>query len=505
MPDNIVTRSIKLDPGQAAVAIHEKQALEAQLSWYLLQEFNTRLLSRRKRVLGLSVPAPSPMLEVLRVSAAAALGELIGVAERALSALNAPPPNPLPAPAVGLGRSLEHNAFRPLLRSNGLVFHRRNPDSPLEPPSDLSESPRDPSSPTRKDSWQRAFENLTTLRAKAETFLIEDVLDLAQVYCQAIELRESGDAEQQVLQSYRSAGWDELWGPPARARARRLVDQRRAHLQSRDASEVTLEHILSWLSGGSLMLRLKDGVLREREENFPVDPLHRVDQALGLVPSSDFAGETSNILYFLHRFEANEGRFRDLNFLLPLAAIAAGSHHSILETVLPVTLTDRHGGAVSHVPVIDYHVGYYDTLLPFNALPHATAVGHPIRSIADLLDRATEKTGAHDRTFETAATNLKSRFQAWDRLGHNHHLLVFYNQSERNQDFAPKVPSIGGAYLLSPQDERVGGPWYQFCQATKLVAFFKANPLGLHLYPTQQEIERLMFHITGEPGPVGEH
>lgn len=83
--------------------------------------------------------------------------------------------------------------------------------------------------------------------------------------------------------------------------------------------------------------------------------VHRIDQVFGLVPAADISGTTTDNIYFMERFKNNTAAANDpIYHLLPLATIVSGAHHSLIEVALSLSLNG----------IIDYHIGFYSTLLP---------------------------------------------------------------------------------------------------------------------------------------------
>jgi hypothetical protein len=79
----------------------------------------------------------------------------------------------------------------------------------------------------------------------------------------------------------------------------------------------------------------------------------RVDNVFGLAPVADISGTTTDTIYFTEKFSGPSGG-DNIFYLLPLATIVAGGHHSLLEVALPLTMNK----------IIDYHIGFYRSLFP---------------------------------------------------------------------------------------------------------------------------------------------
>jgi hypothetical protein len=96
----------------------------------------------------------------------------------------------------------------------------------------------------------------------------------------------------------------------------------------------------------------------------------RLDRIFGLVEAADISGTTADTIYFLNRFLSDP-----VFYLLPLATIVAGGHHSLVEVALPLSLNG----------FIDYHIGYYQSLLP---LRPTNTVGRGFQAIRAALAAA---------------------------------------------------------------------------------------------------------------------
>jgi hypothetical protein len=107
--------------------------------------------------------------------------------------------------------------------------------------------------------------------------------------------------------------------------------------------------------------------------------VNRIDHVFGLVPLADISGTTTDSIYFTERFSAPTGG-DPVFYLLPLATIVAGGHHSILEVALSLTINN----------VIDYRIGFYSTLFPTRGggVPGAGAIRNALaRAEASQMNR----------------------------------------------------------------------------------------------------------------------
>ena len=92
-------------------------------------------------------------------------------------------------------------------------------------------------------------------------------------------------------------------------------------------------------------------IFKMREESTVL----KIDRMFGLLEGADISGTTADTMFFINRF--GDVGLDPIYHLLPVATIVAGGHHSVLEVSLPLTL-NRY---------IDYTIGLYSTLMPFNS------------------------------------------------------------------------------------------------------------------------------------------
>lgn len=126
--------------------------------------------------------------------------------------------------------------------------------------------------------------------------------------------------------------------------------------------------------------------------------INKIGRVYGLVQGADISGTTSDSIYFMNRFG---GAGLDPIFqVLPLATIVAGAHHSMLEVAL----------SLSQAGVVDYHIGFYKSLLPAGATAGAAEIG--------------------------------AALAAAEHSPMNPHLLVYYNQ----------IGLVGGCFRFEGRD-----------------------------------------------------
>lgn len=118
-------------------------------------------------------------------------------------------------------------------------------------------------------------------------------------------------------------------------------------LQYEKSSRGAVQNFLVSMQGGQSGFALKD-----------TSSLGRIDRAFGLVPAADISGTTADTMFFFSKFPGIDPLYQ----VLPMATIVAGAHHSLIEVALPL----------SQGKVIDYEIGLYSTLLPTKAKHSAT-------------------------------------------------------------------------------------------------------------------------------------
>ena len=90
----------------------------------------------------------------------------------------------------------------------------------------------------------------------------------------------------------------------------------------------------------------------------------KIDKIFGLLAGADISGTTADTVFALEALSQIKNlHLSPIMYMLPLATIVYNAHHTLLEVALPLTLN----GA------IDYHVGFYSTLLPPGSEQHSSA------------------------------------------------------------------------------------------------------------------------------------
>ncbi len=117
----------------------------------------------------------------------------------------------------------------------------------------------------------------------------------------------------------------------------------------------------------------------------------KIEQLFGLPAGADISGTTADSIYFVKRFCPIAGyQYDDLYQLVALASLVRARHHGLVEVALTLSANK----------IIEYHVGYYDTLRPL----HST---HPNRSKVDAV------------------------FNKWNDHNWNNRILVYFDRTAR--------------------------------------------------------------------------
>lgn len=83
------------------------------------------------------------------------------------------------------------------------------------------------------------------------------------------------------------------------------------------------------------------------------DPLQKMNKVFGLMPGATISGTTSDNISYMKLYQ-RVTEFHPIMYLLPLATIVSGGHHSFLEVAYVLSLNN----------IIDYRVGLYTSLFP---------------------------------------------------------------------------------------------------------------------------------------------
>ncbi len=162
-----------------------------------------------------------------------------------------------------------------------------------------------------------------------------------------------------------------------------------------------VQHFLVSMQGGQSIFALKDS-----------STVGKIDRAFGLVPAADISGTTADTIFFLSKFPGIDPIYQ----ILPIASIVAGAHHSLLEVALPL----------SQNKIIDYDIGFYTSLLP-----------------------AQSKHSAKDAVLKV--------LKLAENEALNHHLLVYYAKDGK---------AVEGAYEFVAKDAKSFEAYRKFAKAT---------------------------------------
>ncbi len=197
--------------------------------------------------------------------------------------------------------------------------------------------------------------------------------------------------------------------------------------QIQNAKLTEVHRFLISQQGGQSGIELKD-----------TSTVGRINRVFGTVPAGDISGTTTDTLFFFRRMTRflPGGVLDPIYYLLPAATIVAGAHHSLLEVALALSLNAQ--------TTIDYHIGYYETLMPNRA-------GRPQMQGAD---------------------EIKKSLAAAEHHRFNHHMLVFYEGAGK----------LAGCFKF--EGEAPTRTFKNFAKATDAEARFRTMPF----WPTEDDI-----------------
>lgn len=179
----------------------------------------------------------------------------------------------------------------------------------------------------------------------------------------------------------------------------------------------------------------------------------KIDHIFGLITGCDISGTTSDTVFALE--VVGYDLFTAAYYLLPMATIVYNNHHSLIEVALALTLND----------VIDYEVGFYQTLLPKRC-----KVPPELQGIGEILRTA-------------------------DGAGTNRHVVCFYKDRDRG--------GLAGGYLFNREEAEAIMLASQCFNAGDLL---KKAP-GFKRYPTQKALQEHFgqyLEVTGAGSGTGE-
>jgi hypothetical protein len=108
------------------------------------------------------------------------------------------------------------------------------------------------------------------------------------------------------------------------------------------------------------------------------DTVLKIDRVFGLMPGASISGTTTDLMFFMDTFA--HGDWDPIYYLLACADFVARGHHTLVETALPLALNGY----------IDYSIGFYTSLMPTGHHgPAKPATSHPAQgAVWNALSRA---------------------------------------------------------------------------------------------------------------------
>lgn len=150
----------------------------------------------------------------------------------------------------------------------------------------------------------------------------------------------------------------------------------------------------------------------------------KLDRILGLITGADISGTTADTVFALETIGINY--LTAAYYMLPLATIVHNNHHALIEVALALSMNG----------VLDYHIGFYDTLLPKGT----GVVPSELEGVEEILDDADRDyrnryfVVYYDDRGNVAGCIVMSRSEAWDLR----YKMCF--QATRLLDKAPSLP-----------------------------------------------------------------
>lgn len=398
--------------------IKEKQMLEVSLAWDLLEVFN-----ESKTLIGF-----------YRAAVETALAEMISVSyeDKEMKKIT----------DAGKEVKAAIDKEKPIIK----ILSRFMPGTvPVELKDDklVATNPR-----ATKTADVKEPKDLVNLHADVGTFDAQDCSDIIRLYgtfvekagpkkIEAIvegavikyeELEKSRKAPQKGVTQDWADVWNQDWAKGATyGRHRALFPDQYNKVMAKKKSQIlsVQEFLISFKTGQSLF-QLKD-----------TSTVGKIDAMCGLVPAADISGTTTDTIAFIQRFFGMMflGEFDKMFFMLPLATIVAGAHHSMLEVALPL----------SQNKLMSYSVGEYTSLM----IPSK----------------------------DPAAKEIEKALKAAEDHKYNHLMCVAYD--------GPKNPKVVGAYIF---DKKEAAAYFKMTEATKLLgAMQKEEP-----FPTQNGVKAFL-------------
>lgn len=183
---------------------------------------------------------------------------------------------------------------------------------------------------------------------KVDSFKAEHCADWIRIYGEVIEKVIKGD-ENLKRESYQK-GDNYHWSKYDGKAGGEQIDKGRRRLMATfnpNSAQYAQRQTEAW----NLLTSLPDAGIK-RWNIMEKDTTGKMDQVFGLTPGATISGTTTDNIYFIKKF--SRLRLDPIYFLLPLAAIVAGGHHTLLEVALPLSLNG----------LVQYEIGFYSTLFP---------------------------------------------------------------------------------------------------------------------------------------------
>jgi hypothetical protein len=372
------------DPVKAAALVQEKQQLEVSLAWDLLDTFN-----KNKDLIG-----------PLRERAGLAIEEMFC----------------LTGGKDGIGEAAIDGAIKKEIGAMSL----------LKKPRATSKLKDDGTVKTKMIDSPKKLKLLLSEVPKLDAQEVSDVIRLYGTFVEFAakdpKLKAFYENVEAKQKSYRKGikDGDTVWRDDRARGPVALKDEEKAGLsldervqwiaikagQFESAMRGNAQQFLVSMEGGQSVWALKDS-----------STIGKLDDAFGLVPASDISGTTTDTIFFFSKFPGIDPLFQ----MLPLATIVAGAHHSMIEVAMPLSING----------IIDYHLGFYTTLLPAKSKHSAV--------------------GAISKTLKMAEDEPR-----------NHFLLAWRDKK-----------GVAGCYQFTPDEKPAFEAFRKFTNGKKLMAIFK--------------------------------
>jgi hypothetical protein len=299
--------------------------------------------------------------------------------------------------------------------------------------------------------------DLLNLLKDVDTFDAQDCSDVVRLYGAFVEKAgpkkiktciEKAEADYEKLEKARKSGqkginteWYDVWNQDWKdkdkkakfGRHRDRVPTQYEDVMSKKRSQLlSVQEFLISFKGGQSIWQLKE-----------TSTIGKIDSWLGLVPAADISGTTTDTIFFIQRFFGQMflGEVDKMFYMLPLATIVAGAHHSTLEVALPLS---QNG-------LLDYSIGKYSSLM----IPSSTG--------------------------NAGAGELKKALDAAEKHKQNHLMMVAYSGDPKK----PASMKPMGAYVF---DGKESGDFFKLSNAKKLAGLMQKE----ECFPTQSQVRNFL-------------